>query len=68
MMDIYNQYTLSTPVIAAGIRHPISCLTAAKAVVHIVTVPYSVLLQMANHTLIDIGTSRYLNYGKSVSL
>ena len=67
VVDVYNQYKLPTQVIAASIRHPLHCLAAAKAGAHIVTIPYSVLLQMVNHPLTDVGISRFLSDWKRVS-
>jgi transaldolase len=67
IVDVYNQYKLPTQVIAASIRHPLHCLAAAKAGAHIVTIPYSVLLQMVNHPLTDVGISRFLSDWKRVS-
>jgi transaldolase len=67
IVDVYNQYKLSTQVIAASIRHPLHCLAAAKAGAHIATIPYNVLLQMVNHPLTDIGISRFLSDWKRVS-
>ena len=58
--DVYRYYELPTQVIAASIRHPQHCVTAAKAGAHIATVPYSVLMQMIRHPLTDIGISRFL--------
>jgi len=60
IMQVYRQYPeIKTEVIAASIRHPQHCLTAAKLGAHIATVPYQVLLQMARHPLTDIGIARF---------
>lgn len=57
MLEIYG---LGAQVIAASIRHPQHCVTAAKVGAHIATVPYQVLMQMTRHPLTDIGISRFL--------
>ncbi len=67
IVEVYQHYDLKTKVIAASIRHPLHCVVAARAGAHIVTVPYSVLMQMINHPLTDIGISRFLADWKKVS-
>lgn len=67
IVEVYKYYQLSTQVIAASIRHPLHCVAAAKAGAHIATVPYSVLMQMINHPLTDIGITRFLADWKKVS-
>jgi len=57
MLEIYG---LGAQIIAASIRHPQHCITAAKVGAHIATVPYQVLMQMTRHPLTDIGISRFL--------
>ena len=61
IVDVFEYYGLATEVIAASIRHPLHCMTAAKAGAHIATVPYNVLMQMIRHPLTDIGIARFLN-------
>lgn len=60
IVEVYDYYNLPTEVIAASIRHPQHCVTAAKAGAHIATVPYNVLLQMMQHPLTDVGVARFL--------
>lgn len=67
IVDIYNHYEFKTKVIAASIRHPLHCVTAAKAGAHIATVPYSVLMQMIRHPLTDVGIERFLSDWRRVS-
>jgi transaldolase len=59
--EYLDYYQLPTQVIAASIRHPQHCLTAAKIGAHIATVPYKVLLQMIQHPLTDIGIKRFVD-------
>ena len=60
ILQVYGQYPeIKTEVIAASIRHPQHCLTAAMAGAHIATIPYAVLLQMARHPLTETGISRF---------
>ncbi len=68
VIDVFKNYPhLSTQVIAASIRHPLHCVSAAKAGAHIATVPYNVLMQMIRHPLTDVGIKRFLADWKSVS-
>jgi transaldolase len=67
IVDVFKQYRLPTQAIAASIRHPLHCVAAAKAGAHIATVPYSVLMQMMNHPMTDIGVKRFLDDWKKVS-
>lgn len=60
IMEIFNRYDFSTEVIAASIRHPVHVLAAARAGVHIATVPYRVLMQMVGHPLTDKGIEKFL--------
>ncbi|HEY82547.1 MAG TPA: fructose-6-phosphate aldolase [Dehalococcoidia bacterium] len=67
IVEVFAHYQLPTQVIAASIRHPLHCVAAAKAGAHIATVPYSVLMQMINHPLTDVGISRFLADWRRVS-
>ncbi|MFC1932903.1 fructose-6-phosphate aldolase [Chloroflexota bacterium] len=68
IVDVYKNYPqIHTEVVAASIRHPMHCVAAAKAGVHIATVPYNVLMQMMHHPLTDIGISRFLSDWERVS-
>jgi transaldolase len=67
IVNVFDRHKLSAQVIAASIRHPLHCVTAAKMGAHIATVPYGVLMQMINHPLTDIGVARFLDDWKKVS-
>lgn len=60
IVSIFKSYDIQTKVIAASIRHPLHCVTAAKAGAHIATMPYKVLTQMVQHPLTDAGLERFL--------
>jgi len=60
IVNIYDNYQFPTQVIAASIRHPMHCVSAAKAGAHIATVPYNVLMQMFEHPLTTSGINRFL--------
>ena len=59
IVGVFNRYDIRTKVLAASIRHPLHCVTAAKVGAHIATIPYKVLTQMAHHPLTDVGVSRF---------
>ncbi|MFC1860566.1 fructose-6-phosphate aldolase [Chloroflexota bacterium] len=67
IVKVFNTYKFSTEVIAASLRHAQHCIAAAKAGVHIATVPYPVLMQMMRHPLTDIGIDRFLSDWRKVS-
>ncbi len=67
IVDIFKHYELPTQVIAASIRHPLHCVTAAKAGAHIATIPYNILKQMIRHPLTDVGVARFLADWQRVS-
>lgn len=60
-MDILDIHGLSTRVISASIRHPLHVMQSARVGAHIATVPYKVLMQMAQHPLTDIGIRKFLD-------
>ena len=60
IVELFECYNLPTQVIAASIRHPLHCVTAAKVGAHIATIPYNVLMGMVEHPLTTVGISRFL--------
>jgi len=67
IVQIFRQYNYSTQVLAASIRHPLHCVTAAKMGADVATVPYKVLKQMFQHPLTDAGIARFLADWKKVT-
>ncbi|PKB64226.1 MAG: fructose-6-phosphate aldolase [SAR202 cluster bacterium Io17-Chloro-G2] len=59
IVSIFRRYDIKTLVLAASIRHTLHCTMAAHAGADIATVPYKVLLQMAQHPLTDAGMARF---------
>ncbi len=57
---IYNNYQIKTQILAASIRHPIHFLEAAMIGADVATVPLSVIRQLTQHPLTDIGMDRFL--------
>ena len=66
IMDIFNNYSYDTEVIAASIRHPMHVVECARLGCDIATVPYKVFKQMLHHPLTDSGIERFLNDWESV--
>jgi transaldolase len=61
IVTIFNQFLLSTEVIAASIRHPMHVVESAKIGSHIATVPYAIIKQMIKHPLTDAGIEKFMN-------
>lgn len=60
ILVIYSHYGFDTEVIVASIRNPVHVLQAAVMGADIATIPFSVLRQLMNHPLTDIGIERFL--------
>ncbi len=67
IVQIFRGHNFSTQVLAASIRHPLHCVTAAKVGADVSTVPYKVLKQMFKHPLTDAGIDRFLADWKKVT-
>lgn len=66
IIQIFQNYSLNTQVLAASIRHPVHILEAALMGAHIVTVPYKVLQQLTHHPLTDKGLAQFLKDAQSM--
>lgn len=60
IVAIYENYGFETQVIVASIRNPVHVLDAALIGAHIATIPFKVLIQLAEHPLTKIGLDRFL--------
>ncbi len=60
IMTIYDNYGYSTEVIVASVRSPTHVLDAALIGAHIATIPFKVILQLAQHPLTDRGIESFL--------
>jgi len=60
IMTIYDNYGYATEVIVASVRNPTHVLDAALIGAHIATIPYKVILQLAQHPLTDRGIESFL--------
>jgi transaldolase len=60
ILTIFNHYGFQTEIIVASVRHPGHVLEAALMGAHIATIPYKVILQLAEHPLTDKGLAAFL--------
>jgi transaldolase len=60
IVTIYGNYGFEAEIIVASIRNPLHVLHAALMGADICTIPFSVLKQLMNHPLTDIGIERFL--------
>ena len=61
IVTVFKEHQIKTEVLAASIRHVLHCTEAAEAGAHIATMPYRILVQMAQHPLTDAGVARFLS-------
>ena len=61
IITVYDQYSFTTEVISASIRHPMHVVECAKRGSHIATIPYNVIKQMIKHPLTDAGIEKFIN-------
>ena len=60
IVDIYENYSWKTEVLAASLRHPIHVIEAARMGADIGTMPFKVIDQLFNHPLTDKGQAQFL--------
>jgi transaldolase len=60
IVDIYGNYSFSTQVLVASVRHPIHIVEAARMGADVCTCPAAVIEAMFKHPLTDIGLERFL--------
>jgi transaldolase len=60
IVQIFENYDLSTQVLAASIRSPLHVALAAELGAHCATIPISVIRELPKHPLTDIGLAKFL--------
>jgi transaldolase len=60
VLTIYDNYCFETEVIVASVRNPMHVVEAALLGAHIATIPFSIIKQLINHPLTDIGLDKFL--------
>jgi transaldolase len=63
---IFLNYSFSTKVIVASIRHPLHVVEAAFTGADIATIPFNVLKKLLHHPLTDVGLERFLSDWKRI--
>jgi transaldolase len=66
LAEVFSVQKIQTEIITASVRNLVHVIEAAKAGAHIATVPYKVLIQMAQHPLTDAGIEKFLNDWKQL--
>jgi transaldolase len=60
IVEIYDNYEFTTQVLVASCRHPVHVIEAAKMGADICTCPATVIDQLFNHPLTNIGLEKFL--------
>jgi transaldolase len=60
IIEVYQNYSWKTEVLAASLRHPIHVIEAARLGADIATIPFKVIDQLFNHPLTDKGRAQFL--------
>ena len=60
IVTIYNNYTFTTEVLVASVRHPIHVIDSALIGADVVTMPFGVISKLIKHPLTDIGLEKFL--------
>ena len=60
IIEVYQNYSWKTEVLAASLRHPIHVIEAARLGADIATMPFKVIDQLFNHPLTDKGQAQFL--------
>ena len=60
IVQIYDQYEMSTQVLVASVRHAQHVVQAAQMAAHVATIPFKVLSQLYRHPLTDLGLDQFL--------
>ncbi len=64
--QIFDNYDYETEILVASVRHPLHILDAAKIGADVATMPWKVMMQLAQHPLTDIGLEKFLSDWKKV--
>jgi transaldolase len=60
IVEIFDNYEFTTEVLVASCRHPIHIIEAAKLGADICTAPATVIDQLFNHPLTNIGLDKFI--------
>lgn len=60
IVQIYSNYVFETEVLVASVRHPMHVVEAARLGADVCTIPLSVIKQLIQHPMTDIGLQKFL--------
>src|SRR5919199_5823100 len=60
IVQIYSNYSWTTEVLAASLRHPVHVVEAARLGSDVATMPFKVIEQLLKHPLTDKGLDQFL--------
>jgi transaldolase len=60
IVEIYQNYSWKTEILAASLRHPVHVIEAARMGADIATMPFKVIDQLFNHPLTEKGQAQFL--------
>ncbi len=66
IIQIYQNYDMTSQVLVASIRHPVHVLESALLGAHIATMPLSVMKGLVSHPLTDKGLAQFLKDAEKV--
>ena len=61
IVQIYSNYVFQTEVLVASVRNPMHVVEAARIGADVCTIPLSVIKQLIQHPLTDIGLQKFLD-------
>ena len=66
IVAIYQNYTFDTEVLVASVRNPTHVVDAAMIGADVCTIPFSVIKQLIQHPLTDVGLKKFIEDGKKI--
>ncbi|MGB5812723.1 MAG: fructose-6-phosphate aldolase [Polyangiales bacterium] len=66
LVTVYQNYGLSTQVLAASIRHPVHVVQASLIGADVATLPHKVIHQLLKHPLTESGLEKFLADAKKI--
>jgi transaldolase len=66
IVTIYQNYDFPTEVLVASVRNPTHVVDAAMLGADICTIPFSVIKQLVNHPLTDVGLKKFVDDAKKI--
>ncbi|MCU0338595.1 MAG: fructose-6-phosphate aldolase [Spirosomaceae bacterium] len=60
IVTIYQNFSYTTEVLAASVRHPVHIIKCAEVGADVITAPLSAIMALLKHPLTDIGLEKFL--------